>query len=342
MAEKIFEQFKNAFERDKSTFINDWLVKWDYQVKRKQRKLVADEGEPADFFNYYGVKDFAEWINWLKEPSPNYLGDYVKDLVDLSTENDKKVFKNLGVEINWERYKSNIDFMNAHDFIFPNFYPHPSRFKIKNVLDFGAGFGRQANLYTSKLTDYKFIGMDAVPKSYCLQNQYYHALGKKVNDYIEQENFKIDFSGNVINHIPTWRYDLIPDNSLDLVLCVQVLPELNSTLVKKMILEFNRMLKPGAMFMIRDHGEFWKPAGGVNADEFARENNFVLEFHPHLISEVEIHGVPRIYRKTDPVVAASHTPSAKRKVRQHLEDLDAMLGGRLNKLSKAVRKFREK
>lgn len=340
MAEQIFETFKAVFERDKSRYIKDWLVKWDYQVKRKKRKLVAEEGEPADFFNYYGVQDFVEWINWLKEPSPNYLGDNVKDLIELSTTNDQVAFKNLGIEINWQRYKSNIDFMNAHDFTFPNFYPQPNRFKIRNVLDFGAGFGRQANLWTSKLSDYTFIGMDAVPKSYCLQNQYYKSLGKKVVDYIETDNFKIDFTGNCIYHVPTWRYDLIPDNSLDLVLCVQVLPELNSTLVKKMILEFQRMLKPGAMLYIRDHGEFWKPAGGVNADEFAVENNFVLEFHPHLISEVEIHGVPRIYRKKDPVVVQSHQPSANRKIRQHLEDLDALLGGSLNRLSKKVRKMK--
>lgn len=339
MEPKVFTDFKDCFQRDKSSYIKNWLVKWDYQVKRKKRKLISDSGEPSDFFNYYGKNDFAEWINWLKEPSPNYLGEYVKDLADLSIKNDKNIFNNLGVEINWERYKSNIDFMNAHDFIYPNFYPHPPRFKIRNILDFGAGFGRQANLWTSKLKEFTFIGMDAVPKSYCLQNQYYKATGNQVIDYIEVENFKINFSGNCIYHVPTWRYDLIPDNSLDLVLCIQVLPELNSTLVKKMILEFYRMLKPGAMLMIRDHGEFWKPAGGINADAFAMKNGFVLEFHPHLIGDVEIHGVPRIYRKIHPDVIKSHTPSSKRKIRQHLENMDAILGGRLNKLSKAIRKL---
>ncbi len=340
--QEIFQVFKRRFERDKSGFIKDWLVRWDYQVKRKKRKLVAEEGEPADFFNYHGVQDFAEWINWLKEPSPNYLGEAISDLCELSTENDKRIFKNLGIEVNWERYKNNIDYMNAHDFIFPNFYPHPERFKIKNVLDFGAGYGRQANLWTDKLKEYTFIGMDAVPKPYCMQNEYYKATGKEFFDYIEQENFNLDFNKNCIYHIPTWRYDLIPDNSLDLILCVQVLPELNSKLVKKMIEEFNRMLKPGAMLYIRDHGMFWRPAGGINADEFAQQNGFILEFHPHLISEVEIHGVPRIYRKIHPDVIKSHAPDFKRKVRQQLENIDAVMGGRLNKLSKKIRKLRGK
>jgi hypothetical protein len=116
-----------------------------------------------------------------------------------------------------------------------------------------------------------------------------------------------------------------------------VLPELNSTLVKHMLREFQRMLKPGAMLYIRDHGLFWQPAGRINADDFARQNGFVLEFCPHLILEEEIHGIPRIYRKKHPAVVRSQTPSLRRRARQHLENLDAMTGGALNRLSKRIR-----
>src|SRR6185436_2502246 len=279
MNEAIFDLFKKKFEKDKSNYIKDWLVKWEYQVVRKKRKVIIEEGEPADFFTYNGVKDLVEWINWLKEPSPDYFGEkYTKELVDLSTNNDKMVLQKLNLQINWKRYERNIDLMNAHDYLIPNLYPVPSRYKIKNILDFGAGYGRQANLWTNKLASYTLVGMDAIPKSYCLQNVYYKALDKKVIDYVEEQNFKIDFDQNCIYHLPTWRYDLLPSNSFDLVICVQVLPELNATLVKKMIHEFERILKPGAMLYIRDPGSRWKPGSRMNIDDYLSSHGFVLEF----------------------------------------------------------------
>jgi len=340
--EKIFEQFKSADEKDKSKYIKDWLVKWEYQVKRKKRKLIIEEGEPADFFTYNGVKDLEEWINWLKEPSPDYFGEkYTKELVDLSTANDKKIFQSHNLEINWERYSRNIDLMNAHDYLIPNLYPQPERYKIRNVLDFGAGYGRQANLWTSKLDSYTFVVMDAIPKSYCLQNVYYKALGRKIIDYVEENNFKITFDENCIYHLPTWRYDLLASNSFDLVICVQVLPELNATLVKKMIEVFERILKPGGMLYVRDPGIRWKPGSRLNIDDHIISNGFVLEFKPHIIDEVDLHSIPRIFRKNDPLVIKSQIATTKRKIRQELENVDAMLGGSLSKLSQTVRKIRK-
>jgi SAM-dependent methyltransferase len=341
--EKIFESFKTSFERDKSKFINNWLVKWDYQVKRKKRKVAIEKGEPENFFIYNGPNDLAEWFNWLKEPSPDYLGnDSIDPLIKLSFSNDKKVIENLDLKVNLGIYRGNIGTRNAHDFLFPNLYPNPSRFKIKNILDFGAGYGRQANLWTSKLDSYTFVGMDAVPKSYCLQNTYYKALGRKVIDYVEENNFKINFEENCIYHLPTWRYDLLPSNSFDLVMCVQVLPELNSTLVKKMIGEFHRILKPGAMLYLNDHGEKWKPGGRLNIDQHILESGFVLEFKPHVIDDVDIHGIPRIFRKINSEVIESQRADAKRKIRQELENVDAVLGGSLSKVSQTIRKMRNK
>ena len=338
MDKTIFEQFKHAYERDRPRYIKDWLVRWDYQVKRKKRKVIIDEGEPQDFFTYNGPSDLVEWMNWLKEPSPDYLGEAItKSLTDLSEENDRKVCQNLGININWNTYRKNIDLMNAHDYLFPNLYPQPARYKIRNILDFGAGYGRQANLWTSKLSDYTLVGMDAVPKSYCLQHIYYKALGKKMIDYCDVPDLKVDLTGNCIYHIPTWRYDLLPTASFDLVMCVQVLPEINSTLVKKMVVEFERILKPGGMLYIHDHGYKWKPGTQMNIDNYISQNGFVLEFRPHVIDNVDIHGFPRIYRKIDPAVIQSEKPSLKRIVRQQLENADALLGGRLSKLSRSIR-----
>lgn len=335
--------FNQKFAQDRKKFIKNWLVKWDYQSKQAKRRLPTINGEPSDFFKYKGVNDLADWINWLKEPCPNFLGeDYINDLVRDSETIDKKVFSKLELKIDWEVYKKNVAIRNAHDFIFPNLLLLSTNSKIKNILDFGAGYGRQANLWTSKTDQFTYVGMEAVPRSYCLQNIYYNYLGKEVIDYVETDNFNIEFSQNKIYHLPTWRYDLLPTSSFDIVMCVQVLPELNSTLVKKMISEFNRVLKDGAILYINDHGEKWKPGSFLNIDNFITKNGFVLEFKPHVVDGEDLHGIPRIYRKINPKVIESQSASGKRKLRQHLENIDALVGGRLNKLSKAVRKFRQK
>jgi len=343
MQQSVIQAFSAAYRRDQSRYIRDWLVRWDYQVKRQRRKLKADGNEPENFFEYNGPDDLARWLNWLKEPSPHYLPASLLDpLTELSQSVDSKVFAKLGLDINWTNYRDNIDLMNAHDYVFPNLYPHPKRFAIRNILDFGAGYGRQANLWTNKLDAFTYVGMDAIPKSYCLQNLYYSSLDKPFFDYIEQPDLTVDFSTNAIYHIPTWRHDLLPDHSFDLVMCVQVLPELNSTLVRKMIAVFDRILKPGAMLYVLDHGVKWKPGGRMNIDQHIMDSGFVLEFRPHVIDDVEVHGIPRIYRKPHPDVVKSQAPTTRKMVRQELENLDAVLGGRLSKLSQAIRKSRNK
>ena len=240
----------------------------------------------------------------------------------------------MGLDYDFSDYHLNVGLNNAHDFYIPQMYPVQERYKIKNVLDFGAGYGRQANLW-STITDGIYMAMDAIPNSYCLQHLYFKQLGKPVYDYVENpSDFTFNNDKKGIYHIPTWRYDLIPDNSFDLVLCVQVLPELNSKLVKTMIKQFNRILKPGGMLYIRDNAYSWKPAGKVNVDNFLQNNNFVLEFKPHVIDKVDILGVPRIWRKVDPEVSKSQMYSFKQKANQFLIDVDAFSGNRLSKLVK--------
>ena len=330
--ENIYNLFIDSFSRDKKHF-HKWLISWDYQIKRNKRNKKYSQELPHDFLDYQGKQDLVKWMKWFLPLYPDYFGaEHLQNLINESLENDKRIISELELDYDFSDYHLNIGLNNAHDFFIPHMYPVQERYEIKNVLDFGAGYGRQANLW-SNISDGIYLAMDAIPNSYCLQNLYLKNLGKPVYDYVENPaDFKFENDKKGIYHLPTWRCDLLPDNSFDLVICVQVLPELNSKLVKTMLSQFNRILKPGGMLYIRDNTYSWKPAGKINVDTYLQNNNFVLEFKPHVIDMIDIIGIPRIWRKIDPKVQDSQKFGAKQKMKQFIVDIDTFLGGKLSKI----------
>lgn len=334
---QIEERFFEVFASDRDKFIQKWLVSWDYQEKRKKRKHAYQEAIADDFFSFNGKADLVKWMNWFEKDYPDYLPETLtQPLVQKSLANDQKIFRDLGLQSDWVNYEKRIGLNNAHDSLFPQLYPVPDYAENRVVLDFGAGYGRQANLWARENSVY--IGMDAIVNSYCLQNLYYSSLGQPFTEYLDDPSaFKVDVQKSGIYHLPTWRTDLIPDNSVDLVMCVQVLPELNSKLVKHMISQFQRMLKPGGMLYLRDHGHTWKPAGSINVDNHLKKTGFVLEFVPHLRNDIDLHGLVRIWRKPNPDVVNSWKRTRKEKKRQFIENMDTLLGGGLTKLKRKIK-----
>ena len=149
------------------------------------------------------------------------------------------------------------------------------------------------------------VAIDGIPGSYLTQRAYYHGLGLTVSDYIDIADtgrnfiFAEEASKSQVLHIPTWRMDLLPNGYFDLVICVQVLKEIPRRLLVRVIKEFARVLKPGGSVYIRDHLQFHNP-NHMPVDELLKTSGFILEFQPHVRDRVEIHGVPRVWRKIDP------------------------------------------
>lgn len=330
----LMNKFNEVLEKDRKTFIKDWIITWEYQQKRRKAKKDYGSDIISDFSNFNGKEDLVKWMNWITFKFPDFINNVqIKELIEKSRKTDENVIKKLGLEYNFQDYNTGIGINNAHDFYIPSILP--SKYKIRNVLDFGAGFGRQANLWAAPERIY--LAIDAIPTSYCLQYLYFSQLGVHLNDYIDDPSkFNLDLKATGIYHVPSWRTDLIPSNSFDLALCVMVLPELNATLTKWIIGEFHRILKPGAMLYLRDHGQSVKLASSFDFDSHLLHNGFSLEYKPHVIDLVDIHGIPRIYRKNDPDVIKSQTKTAKQKVREVLRDIDYQTGGLLSKVSKQV------
>ncbi|MBL0048722.1 MAG: methyltransferase domain-containing protein [Bacteroidetes bacterium] len=337
MPNQLRDKFIAAFERDKSR-IQSWLVSWDYQKQLKNRKYTYDN-LLNDFFTFSGKEDLPRWMNWFDKDFPDYTNSTeIEKLALKSFENEKQIFQNLGIPFTDQNYLKRVGVNNAHDFFIPQSYPRAARYKIKNVLDFGAGYGRQSNLWVGNRSEGMYVGVDAIESSYCLQNLYYHSISDKVNDYIDNpDSFKFDPNFNGIQHVPTWRFDLIPDASMDMVMCVQVLPELNSKLVRFVMDQFKRVLKPGGILYIRDNAYTWKPAGQMNMETYLKKLGFELEFKAHVIDIKDIHGIPRIWRNADEEVKKAQTMDLKAKVKLMYNNADAMTGGLLKKVSSKLK-----
>lgn len=334
---QYIQAFQSYLEKDQQ-YIKPWMVSWAYQEQRKRRSKHYAEGLPQDFYEFSGPEDLKQWLNWnLTFPHPDYfLGTEEQSLIDLSTEIDMNVFRRAGIEVDEQQYKEIIGRRNMQDYRFAHFYPVPERQVPKRILDFGSGYGRQANLWTNVDDEVAFLSMDGIPKSYCVQRYYYSKLDVPTFEYMDApDEFSIEFQPGIY-HLPTWRFDLIPDNSLDMVLMMQVLPELSNKLAKYVLSQFQRILKPGGAMMLRDKGNWLRTGSGFDLQNYLNSNGWVLEFKPHVIHSKDLHGYTRIWRKIDPNVDKSSKYSRKDKLFRLASHLDSMSGGRLGKIGRKL------
>lgn len=333
MLHPFLNKFKTALENDKAKYVKSFIIAWDYQIKRKKRKLKYSTDLPEDFYSFTGTKEIVNWMNWFKGKYPSFFkAELINPLVEQSKQNDAEILKKLDIAYDFNEYQ-NVGYNNAHDFFIPQSYPIPEEFVINTVLDFGAGYGRQANLWWPAIKGKgNFIAVDAIPLSYCLQHYYYEAIKPDFKEYVEQPStFKIDEHGSDLYHIPTWRLDLIADNSVDLILCVQVLPELDKKLIQHILTQFQRILKPGGMFYIRDLNFMYKALGSINIDEAIKNAGFTLEYKAFIEHNVHLHGVPKIWRKNIQSISNQHKTNFKQRKRYLLEQIDAFTKGLFSK-----------
>ena len=183
----------------------------------------------------------------------------------------------------------------ATDYLFQNI----TNRKIKNVLDFGSGLGRQAMQWD---TGVNLFSIDAIQSLYLLQNRIYSILfpDRLIEYCANKEAFSnIDLSEdkNNIYHMPTWNMDLIPDNSMDLIICVQVLNEIDEKTVRFAVNQFKRIARKDCVLYVRDH-ENYTPALKTRVGKILLEHGFECVYrYQGLASDME--GVPRVWSNSD-------------------------------------------
>lgn len=338
--EDILNKFNQALRADQS-YAPDWIASWEYQEKRKKRRVSYGEGLPEEFYTFQDPKDLIQWLNWMfNVEKSNFLsGEEFENLAQKSWQFDKEVFDFLDLKVDLSTYESGLGRYNAQDYYFANLTPSPLEGEDLRVLDFGAGFGRQANLWVKNNPNVTYVGMDAIPKSYCLQHFYYSQTGKLRQDYVlDPSAFDMRDAEKGIHHLPTWRWDLLPDNYFDKILLVQVLQEMNARLVKEMIKTFHRVLKPGGALYIRDKQSQFRPAHRLDSDKLLIKSGFVPEYRGHFLHKKEIHGIPRIWRKARPEVLNSEAITFEQRLKEWMLDIDALTNGRLKPIFKKNKK----
>lgn len=250
---------------------------------------------------FRGPDEVIEWMETsLAADRGGYLPPEIRSpLIQKSRAFDSRVFSALGRSIADNLYDKHIGQWNADDFFYANAYPVPERQKVRTVLDFGAGYGRQLNLWHQSVADIRYIAVDVIRKPYLCQYAYFGFFDLPLFEYVLQPNdFRITQERGIY-HVPAWRWDLIEDNSVDMVLAIMVLPELHADTLYRTLDQFQRVLKPGGAIFVRDHGLVIKSANTEDVASALTERGFVLEFRPYVKDQSDLRGIPRVWRKRE-------------------------------------------
>lgn len=250
-------------------------------------------------------------LNWH---SQNLLSKFAPDknlsrgVIELSGQLHSQVLRHLFGRNNYT--VGNGDYVNAQDYYFIFELENISLNKqTLNVLDFGAGYSRAINflIYLSNIK-VTYFAVDAVLSSYISQYLYLKIISEiedlSFNEFYLSENLL----KRSLNHLPTWQMENMEKSSIDLVLCSQVLPELDETVFTFVVNQICRVLKDGGKIYIRDHGLSWMPGHQFDTDSVLRELGFIKTYEYFAKDQEEIHGIPRIYTKTNARLSPHNVP----------------------------------
>lgn len=271
---------------------------WQHLTERRSAGKLLDH----EFEGFSGARNLYDMVRWIDGITyyNSVKSSRFEELCRASEETDRGVFETLGLDPT-DRDLGALALYNAQDMVFARYEHLPERLRPRVVLDFGAGHGRQANLWSGASDDLEtFIAVDAVPGPYLTQRLYYRALGLDLNDYLDMpdEKFSLVSGREKVNHLPSWRMDLIPENSVDLIIAVQVLRELTPEFLIFALRQFKRILRQGGSLYIRDHIGFHN-VNGTDQDRILHSLGFLPEWQPNWRDQVDVHGVPRRWENPD-------------------------------------------
>lgn len=273
----------------------DWSASWRHLEKRLSEGALAEMG----FTGFDGPPLIARMLGWIdKIPYPcayddPRLGALARAELEVAT----AALRQLGLDPTAQDLPAVARYTAQDIFFQTESVALPPRDRPARVLDFGAGHGRLIPFWASAAKTHYVA--DATPGPYLAQAMWARAAGLEVNEYLDNADFTP--REGAVNHLPSWRLDLIPEDGLDLIMTVQVLRELSKPMLAFAVGHFARMLRPGGRLYIRDHIGFHN-VNAVDLDALLAASGFVAEWQPHLVDRVDIHGVPRIWRRADAAV----------------------------------------
>jgi len=188
---------------------------------------------------------------------------------------------------------------------FANYLPSDG---ISHV-DIGPGLCSHS-VYSLSEFNSKYIALEAIPYTYQVQRyflRYVSQFWPYYLDVVECENFFLpqDYITNEINenkkykiiHLPSWNFQLLSSNSIDLITATFMLNEISEAGLLWIIANSTQVLKKGGYFYIRDSEKFKPNRHNINYDKLLEIAGFELVKRLNVQNRVNFHGIPRLYHK---------------------------------------------
>jgi len=265
---------------------------------------MSHDGLTKEYQDLNTIKKYIDTWHASKDMNKSFF-ELDKDLLDKSHKFHQKILRSFLVESQMKDYSSGGtgDFVNTLDYqLITTITKNTRKEKIERILDFGGGYGREANLFTQHYDCKEYTIVEAIEDSYVVQSSY---LKMATDNVLEDFSFNESLFGDLnfksdqkqINHLMTFEMDSIPDEHYDLIICSNVLNEITGYVFAYVIKQFARILKKGGVLYIKDHGLYDQVGHRYYDYEVLESLNFVLEYRPFVVDFKDIWTVPRIYRK---------------------------------------------
>ncbi len=272
---------------------------------------VYEDAVQKRLSHYHSKYDLLHWLTFWTEPerlvSPFSNEDKYKALRTTSRLTHENVLKMLfsSGSMNSELH-AGYDIWNAIDGYIVS--EHCSN--VRSVLDFGSGYGRLGAIFGEPSRNGVYISVDCIEVSYILQNLFLSLMAPErfyeYCDYVfERRDFKVDCQKtNSIYHLPSWRFDLIEDNQIDLITAVFVLPEINEFALLDFVKHAKRIVREGGYIYLRDHlyqsgDKNHSGAHRFDTDSLLKDAGFEVKYIGNYEDNLDIYGIPRIFQKTN-------------------------------------------
>lgn len=178
-------------------------------------------------------------------------------------------------------------------------------------LDIGPGLGANV-LYSRHGLGASYLSLEAHDVSYEVQRAFFSGVaalnGLRYVDAVQAETFGLSdeevareiaaIDRHDIRHVPSWRFDLVADRSVDLVTVTWVLNEVTQAGITWLLHHADRVLKDGGHFYIRDSGKRKPQRHQLDYDAALLDMGFERVARLDIVNRVDMHGIPRLYRKT--------------------------------------------
>jgi len=176
-------------------------------------------------------------------------------------------------------------------------------------LDIGSGIGSHST-YSIQGLKGQFYSVEAIPSTYTLQRQFYRLMGGGEGIYldpVEMQNHGIEDSvikehmnhpsKYRIKHIPSWHYDWVEDNTIDVASVTWVLNEVEESALLWLLANTSRVLRQDGYFYIRDSQKLHQFNEEIGYDDLLLKMGFEEVSRHELENRVEYYGIPRVYKK---------------------------------------------